>query len=72
MACVFCRDRTFWRWMASLDRNGPDHFGEPGAKAFILTICRVSSRTQLDTDPAAGQRFLALVRDPYLAWKETQ
>lgn len=69
MACTFCRDRDFWHWMASLAADGPDRFDESGAKAFILNLCCVSSRSQLDTDPTAGARFLSLVRDPFVEWK---
>lgn len=72
MACTFCRDRDFWHWMAALDPARVDRFDEAGAKAFVLSMCRVSSRSQLDTDPVAAQRFHTLVRTPFLEWKAAQ
>lgn len=74
MACVFCRDPVFLKWIYSLGlgqvgvKSG--EFNEAGAKAFILHLCQTDSRNKLDTDPAAGKRFLQLVRTPFLAWKE--
>lgn len=70
MACVFCRDPEFQGWLAS--RAGADRKDEAQAKAFILTACGVASRNDLDTNPAAAERFHELVRKPFLAWKERQ
>lgn len=71
MACVFCKDPLFWRWIESLDM-APIIWtvDEAGAKAFITTTCAVNSRTALDTDPVAAERFHRLVRLPFLVWKE--
>lgn len=69
MACVFCKDAEFWRWMTSIDPKGA-MFDEDGAKTFILTACVVASRNELDTDPAAAARFHELVRKPLVDWKE--
>jgi hypothetical protein len=76
MACAFCRDPLFWRWIYSLGlgqvgvRSG--EFNEAGAKAFILSLCKVESRNELDTNPEAAQRFHQLIRQPFLQWKEEQ
>lgn len=80
MACVFCRDPLFWRWMHALDAEGNAAgrvtstavFGDAAAKAFILRACQIDSRNDLDTNPAAAERFHALVRAPFLTWKEAQ
>lgn len=72
MACVFCRDPLFREWIVSL--AGDDCIGmvmdEAGAKAFILHLCRVESRTDLDTDPDAALRFHSLIRQPFVTWKD--
>ncbi len=78
MACVFCKDEQFWRWLKSLGLgqvgstapNGA--FNEDGAKRFILDACHVKSRNELDTDTMAAKRFHAHIREPFLDWKESQ
>jgi hypothetical protein len=80
MACVFCRDKQFQDW-AIREAAERSHLafggklpgkGESMAKAFILHVCAVSSRNDLDVDAAAAQRFHELVRKPFLEWKEGQ
>ncbi len=75
MACVFCKDPLFQRWIKEqAEADGVDGLSwcsEAGAKAFILSLCRVESRNELDTNVHAGARFLEQVRAPYFAWKET-
>lgn len=68
MACVFCRDPLFRKWMS---RDGPS-INENAAKGIILGVCGVKSRNELDTNPEAAARFHELVRKPFLAWKEGQ
>lgn len=76
MACVFCKDPLFWAWLQQQIEAvaGPlrTKMDEAGAKAFITSRCRVSSRTALDTDPDAATRFHDLIRLPFIAWKEAQ
>lgn len=72
MACCFCRDPQFHAWLGRLEteRTGETIvFGEESAKAFILASCNVSSRSDLDTNPKAAERFHTLVRKPFLEWK---
>lgn len=71
MACCFCRDRQFWAWIRELDGTGFD-FDERDAKSFILIVCGVKSRNELDTNPEAAKLFHDQVRTPFLAWKEVQ
>lgn len=67
MACVFCRDPAFQRWVSI---GAASQINENGAKAFILSLCRVGSRNELDASPEAAERFHELVRKPFVAWKE--
>lgn len=71
MACVFCRDPLFKEWIRKQSPIGT-HINDEGAKAFILSLCQVASRNELDTDPAAAERFHRLIRSPFMAWKEAQ
>lgn len=38
----------------------------------IKVLCQVESRTEFDTDAAAGERFKTLVMRPYAAWLKEQ
>lgn len=66
MACTFCADPEFQRWAHT-------QFGEcqseAEAKQFILNVCGVLSRKELDTEPSAAKRFHAQIREPFMAWK---
>lgn len=70
MACTFCRDPAFHAWLESMlaALPGPP-INEAGAKAYILHVCGVASRSDLDTDPAAARRFHQFVREPFIAHK---
>lgn len=71
MACVFCRDVEFHNYLAAL-APGMGLFDEGMAKDFITGVCVIESRSQLDKDAGAAERFHNLVRLPFLAWKEEQ
>lgn len=45
---------------------------EDYAAHCIKVLCQVDSRTEFDTDAAAGERFKALVMRPYAAWMKEQ
>lgn len=64
MACQFSRNRQFWQWA--------DVQSEAAAKDLIIKSCGVTSRNDLDKDPAAAGRFHDLIRRPFLDWLESQ
>lgn len=78
MACLFCRDPLFHIWLNVLDSVAHDrdqYTFEPGeefAKDFILTLCGIESRNELDTNRMAAYRFHQLVRIPFVTWKAQQ
>ena len=67
MACVFCRDPKFQFW-ARLQCG--ELLTEDDARDFICDTCGIASRKDLDTNPAAAEKFHKLIREPFLAWKE--
>ena len=69
MACVFCKDRQFWAW---LNTRGINCDREVKAKAYILELCDIDSRNDLDTDTFAASMFHQHIRLPFMAWKEAQ
>lgn len=70
MACTFCADPKFWEWA---DKRSEEVIeGESGAKQFILDMCGVLSRKELDQHQTAADRFHKLIRLPFMAWRNQQ
>lgn len=75
MACCFCKESEFQKWvatqLAAQSMLCPTNISkEDCAKAYILHVCDVTSRNDLDRNPAAAELFHERIRRPYLAWKE--
>lgn len=66
MACTFCADPDFQHWAHT--QNGECQT-EAEAKQFILDVCLIDSRKELDADKTAGALFHTAIREPYLKWK---
>jgi hypothetical protein len=66
--CLFavmrCQDERFRRWVQAVT-NQADLVTEQQAKQFILVVCKIESRRELDTDPDAAALFHRLIRIPY-------
>lgn len=69
MACNFCADLVFWEWIS---RGGGYANDEQDAKRFILYTCEIDSRKKLDQSERAAQLFHALVRKPFMAWRDAR
>lgn len=67
MACTFCADPKFWEWADKISEEPIE--GENGAKQFVLDMCGVLSRKELDMFPTAAANFHRIIRAPYLAWR---
>ena len=67
MACTFCADPNFLGWIT--DETSFDADNEAEAKNFILRVCAIESRKELDTNPRAANTFHSQIRIPFLAWK---
>jgi hypothetical protein len=69
-ACEYCKDKDFQRWAAQVSSTDPS---EANAKAYILSVCRVSSRKELDYGPpSAGAFFRQEIRVPFMRWQREQ
>lgn len=66
MACTFCADPKFWEW-ASMSQY--ECRTEAHAKEWVLGVCSVQSRKEIDTNKIAETRFHTLIREPFLAWR---
>ena len=67
MACCFCKEPLFQKWARLM---GMPNATEHDAKQFILRVCGVTSRNDLDSNEKAAQLFHQRIREPFLAWKE--
>lgn len=66
MAATFCKSPLFWEWVSNSQN---DCRTEAHAKDFILGVCVIGSRKDLDTDKYAATRFHTLIREPFMAWR---
>lgn len=67
MAATFCKMPVFWEWI----RTKEDYCStESDAKDYILEMCEIESRKELDTNKYAATYFHTLIREPFMAWRE--
>lgn len=63
-----CGNPEFWRMVAA--RTGKPCQSNADAKAYVLRVCGIESRAQLDHVPAAEAKFHAAVRLPWIRWQQ--
>jgi hypothetical protein len=68
-ACDLCEVADFREW-ATLE-TGEEPTKENAAE-YTRFICTVSSRKEFDTDQQAKERFIRLVRVPFMKWQREQ
>jgi len=61
LAGIWCGNPAFWQWCGASDANE--------AAAFVKNTCQVSSRAELDHDPAAAALFLERIRKPFMQYQ---
>lgn len=74
-AVMRCAEPQFQQWAFMQPKRMADSSGlgmDEQAKAFILSVCGIESRKELDTNPEAAKRFHERVRLPYAKWTEHQ
>lgn len=68
LACRWCRSAAFREWIRELGRTpGPD-IGEARAREWILKMCDVMSRREIDKLPTAAEGFQKHIREPFMKW----
>lgn len=67
LACRWCADPQFWRWIE--ESGGGQELmpcnSEAEAKQFVCMVCGIKSRKDIDTDPAALNIWHQYIRKPY-------
>jgi hypothetical protein len=66
-ACDYCVMPEFHKWL--VHERGAGGVDETYAKRWILQLCDIDSRKELDTDRQAGDDFVQLVRIPFMRWQ---
>lgn len=70
MACKFCDDHVFWSWIKF--EQGVTCTSSEGAKEFVLDICNINTRKELDSNPVAAGRFHERIRAPFVKWRDNK
>lgn len=63
LAFLLCQDEQFWFWANERSFDTIDN--EQAARAFILTACKIDSRSKLDTNMHARATWEATIYQPY-------
>jgi hypothetical protein len=67
MAGVFCNDPDFWQFIkVPASASG---YEKDWCRNFICAKCDIDSRTKLDHDPIAANKFHELFRKPFNEWR---
>lgn len=64
LAGMWCNDPEFWSWI-DVESGGFGCDSATCATGFIYLHCHIDSRTELDHDPVAAEKFHRLIRGPY-------
>ena len=69
IAFLYCRDEVFWHWCTehSLLTIADEH----SARSYILELCKVKSRGDLDKVSSARALWDALIHTPFNKYRDT-
>lgn len=73
LAVEWCKEPRFWKWINELKTI--NYFDKPfiatselEAKFFVQSVCEISSRKEINTNPQAAAIFQQEIRGPYMQW----
>jgi len=66
-ACDLCDMREFQLWAAMV--GGYAVTSSANAKEYILMVCNIESRKNLDEIQSAADRFVSNIRIPFMRWQ---
>jgi hypothetical protein len=69
-AFIFCNDPQFWEWANERTFDNIDN--ADAARAFILNLLRITSRSQIDSDPEVADGFKRLILQPFNAYRKVE
>jgi len=68
LAGILCGNPEFWRMVES-QTLAPCRSPED-ARRYVLEMCGIMSRAQLDHEPSAEGKFHVAVRMPWIRWQQ--
>jgi hypothetical protein len=69
LASTLPRNVNFREWVTTFTSD-TETVSEHQAVQFVRIVCEIESRRELATNPEAERRFHALLRRPYVAWRD--
>lgn len=74
LAGMWCNDLDFYKWVSSTTHNGIYWPCVNGTEAvqFIYEICGIESRSELDHNQEAAERFHGLIRGPFIKYMQAR
>lgn len=69
LAAVMCKEPDLWRYLRPVyPEQWTDADRENNARAWMLEVCGIESRSELDSNEVAAEHFRNAVRDPFVRW----
>jgi len=65
LAAMWCKDEKFCEWISQAFKEFPN---EEDAADWIRTVCQVNSRSEIDGNEEAAERFHRFIRIPFSEW----
>lgn len=65
-AALLCKQERFWHWCS--EHSFDTVTSEQGARFFILTLCKIKSRSELDSNADAASVFRYQIQQPFEAY----
>ena len=72
LAVQWCKEPKFWEWLNTKCGDVTALTNENDVKLYILAICGIDSRKELNTSKLAERRFNRFIREPYMEWLKDQ
>lgn len=65
-AAMLCKDPQFISYLNNVKPGRA--WNEVAARAYVLSVCEIQSRRELDHNQRAAQRYTSFVKGPFLEW----
>ena len=69
VAAMLCKNEGFWTYINEQQSGPVSVADEDGARIWLCMVLGIESRSELDKDPVAAERFHEKVRRPFLMWQ---
>ena len=70
LSAMWCSELNFWDWLNE-SGIGISIESPTDAKLAVYEVCDIPSRSELDNNPEAAEKFHRLIRIPYMEYLKT-